>query len=492
MYPANDGGMPQPLMSNDSSGIDDLDSLLSTGDTTEKPYTVFIGHNLGHRVFVMNIPFHEFYSISEVANDVEAGAVAQRPLDKTHANNLAKYMLKGLVSAARIALQSQGKPIPDAFERIMRKLGDQSYFSLQPIVCNIREIPLGGGSPSNGGIRGSRLTSAEDGSTASFKVYLSERNLLWVIDGQHRRYGADIVMNFLESVRQGGTYPARSPILYPDKGESISADEVYVWNEAFKAARTFSTVTVEVHLGLKLDQEKQLFHDLNKLGKKVNPSLALDFDGSNPVTQFIKKNVLENGIVRASEKETRDWSQDGGEVAMKDLVSITSIAFLNKSNASGATPAIVDPKAYIVESLWHHIASIQGFGEERAKEKTIAAQPVVLKALAKLTYNLNFSNRRPGHADEQFELLMSKIEEIDFSHSNPVWRYYDLTKEEVDKYNLSYLYKWLPDDTTTANRDVGSYQAGFMRFGSKHNDIFPIIGDMIRYQVGLPSRHNHA
>jgi hypothetical protein len=27
-----------------------------------------------------------------------------------------------------------------------------------------------------------------------------------------------------------------------------------------------------------------------------------------------------------------------------------------------------------------------------------------------------------------------------------------------------------------------------MRFGAKHNDIFPIIGDMIRWKLNLPKR----
>jgi hypothetical protein len=29
-----------------------------------------------------------------------------------------------------------------------------------------------------------------------------------------------------------------------------------------------------------------------------------------------------------------------------------------------------------------------------------------------------------------------------------------------------------------------------MRFGAKHNDIYPIVGDMIRWKLGLPSRHS--
>jgi hypothetical protein len=29
-----------------------------------------------------------------------------------------------------------------------------------------------------------------------------------------------------------------------------------------------------------------------------------------------------------------------------------------------------------------------------------------------------------------------------------------------------------------------------MRFGAKHNDIFPILSDMIRWKTGLPSRRD--
>jgi hypothetical protein len=30
-----------------------------------------------------------------------------------------------------------------------------------------------------------------------------------------------------------------------------------------------------------------------------------------------------------------------------------------------------------------------------------------------------------------------------------------------------------------------------MRFGAKHNDIFPILADMIRWTTGLPSRREN-
>jgi hypothetical protein len=118
----------------------------------------------------------------------------------------------------------------------------------------------------------------------------------------------------------------------------------------------------------------------------------------------------------------------------------------------------------------------------------VAAQPVVLKALAKLVYDLAFSNRRPDDADEKLDLLLSSISDIDFSHGNPMWRYYELTEEERAKQGLAALATYLPS-AEGGNRDVGSYQGGVMRFGAKHNDIHPILGDMIRWRIGLPSRH---
>lgn len=483
MYPAQNG-LPQPLTEHQS--LDDLEALTTSGDVNETPFNVFIGHNLGHRVFTMSVPFRQFYEISDVANDRDTGPVAQRPLDQNHARNLAKYMLRGLVSAARLRREILGREPSSTFREVLNALGDQPYFSLQPIVCNIRQIPYGGDGP--GGIRGLRLQT-ERGETAGFRVFLSERHVLWVIDGQHRRAGAEMVMAFLQAVRQSGKYPAKAPILYPDKGREVTPDEMIIWNEAYDAARSYATLTLEVHLGLNIDQEKQLFHDLNKLGKKVSSSLALQFDSSNPITQFIKESIVSDGIVQASDTDVRDWAEDQGEMAMKDLVAITSLAFLNKSNASGATPAIIEPRKQIVDRMWRQIGQIQGFGEKGSKEITVSAQPVVLKSIAKLTYDLNFSNRRPENAEELFDRLMNSVERIDFSHQNPVWRFYDLDQHEIETYKLQELSDWLPIDDGSANRDIGSYQNGFIRFGAKHNDIFPIIGDMVRWQAGLPSRH---
>ena len=489
MYPKIDD-MPTPIVGTGvPQALDSLDSLADAGDVNETPFNVFIGHNLGHRVFTMSVPFRKFADISAVANDREAGPVTQRQLDEGHAKKLAVYMVKGLISAAKMRRIATSKPVPETFDALIRTLGEQPYFSLQPLVCNIRNVPPGGNGA--GGIRGLRLATPS-GETAAFKVFLSERHTLWVVDGQHRRYAAEMAMTFLEQVRQTGKYPGKGAVLFNEKGKPVSEAEMLVWNEAYEAARQFATLTVEVHLGLDIDQERQLFHDLNRLGKKVDASLAFQFDGSNPITLFIKHKLSGELGVALTDNEPKDWSQDSGAILLKDSVAINAIAFLNKGNVSGATPAVIEPREQVVLDLWSRIIEIPDFGSHQAREKTVAAQPVVLKAMAKIVYDLNFSNRRPPDAEDQYQKFLVRLPAVDFSHGNPMWNFYALSPGERLDLGLNGLAAYLPEEVPGVNRDVGSKQGQFMRFGAKHNDIFPILSDMLRWATRLPSRRANA
>lgn len=481
MYPKF-GDLPSPIRG--PQDLDTLDVLADAGDVNETPFNVFIGHNLGHRVFTMSVPFRKFADISAVANNREAGPVAQRALDENHAKKLAVYMVKGLVSAAKMRRIQGGKEVPDTFDAILSKLGEQPYFSLQPLVCNIRNVPPGG--TGTGGIRGFRLETT-GGETAGFKVFLSERHILWVVDGQHRRHAADLAMTFLDQVRQTGKYPGKGAVLFVEKGKAVTEEEMLVWNEAYEAARSYASLTVEVHLGLNIEQERQLFHDLNRLGKKVDASLAFQFDGSNPITHFIKRNLAGDLGISITESEAKDWSEDSGALVLKDVVAVNAIAFLNKGNIAGATPAVIEPRENAIMDLWSRVTEIPNFGNHRAKEKTVSAQPVVLKALAKIAYDLKFSNRRPSNADELYKQFLDGIPEVDFSHSNPMWNYYGMSDGERLDAGLDGLAAYLPDDSG-GNRDIGSVQGDFVRFGAKHNDIYPILADMIRWSLKLPSR----
>lgn len=477
MFQATAEGVPSPLSS--------LDSLIDLGDTSEKPMKVFIGHNLGYRTFMLHVPMHEFFEMSAVANDpgTDGAPITQRKLDPAHAHKLSTYILKGLVAAAIQRRQIEKKEIPQAFLEVQDRLGKQPYLSIQPIVVNIRECD-----PAGQNIRGFRMTTSEK-ETAAFKIFLSQRHVFWVVDGQHRRKAMEVVFEFLDTVRNKRAYPKKGS-LYQFENNDVSQGEFSLWEECFSVARSFCTIAVEVHLGLTVEQERQLFHDLNRLGKRVDTNLALNFDSSNAVNLFIKEKLIDQLGLKVEETDQKDWQSDNGSLTRKDVVAINAILFLNKTNIGGATPVMVNSKESIAYQLWETIIQIPGFGEERAKEKTVAAQPVVLKALAKLIYDLAFSNRRGDDSNEYLAILFNKLTEIDFGHDNPMWRYFEFSGERRKEVGLETLEIWLPESNPTVNRDLGSFQGGFMRFGSKHNDIFPLIADMIRWKLQLPSRHN--
>lgn len=209
----------------------------------------------------------------------------------------------------------------------------------------------------------------------------------------------------------------------------------------------------------------------------------------DPLEKLIRRNVQ---FVFSQEKDQADWHADDGSLSRKDLVAIIAILFLNKTNIASATPPEVTPKADIAYHFWEAVAAISGFGESQARERTVAAQPVVLKALAKLVYDFAFSNRRPENSAEILRQLLDGITELDFSHQNMMWQYFDLSESDRVTHHVSDLALYLPDENADVNRDIGKYQGGFMRFGAKHNDIYPIIGDMIRWKLRLPNRHKKS
>ena len=89
----------------------------------------------------MQMPMHEFYGSSEVANDPgrDGDTVAQRKLDPVHATKLAIYMLKGLIWAAveRRALSKQAEALSP--EPNHGAFGGWLHIAVQPIVANIPE-----------------------------------------------------------------------------------------------------------------------------------------------------------------------------------------------------------------------------------------------------------------------------------------------------------------------------------------------------------------
>jgi hypothetical protein len=223
----------------------------------------------------------------------------------------------------------------------------------------------------------------------------------------------------------------------------------------------------------------------------VESSLVFQFDNSNPVNLFIKANLIDDCVLKArivDSDNPHDWHKDEGVISRKDLIAVNALLFLNKTTISGAAPSDIHSKETYACRFWGAVGSIPHWGEPGAKKSTVAAQPVVLKALAKLAYDFGYGREAdPASLDR----LMSAIEDgkINFSHSNPMWRFFELSDEEKET-ECPGLSDAVTPQELGGNLDLGSYDEmnGVMRFGAKHNDIQRHLGDMIRWTVGLPKR----
>jgi hypothetical protein len=472
--------------------IGNLSQVFQASDSSARSFNVLTGFNLGNNTLLLSIPMHQFYEMSAVANDKGLaeqgvdGPVAQRKLDPQHAGKLATYILKGLVNATIMQRNSVGMEVSEALLRIQKTLGKQPYMSLQPIVANLR--------PNFGRQEGLDI-QCQQLHPGVITVWLGDKDVLWVIDGQHRRYALELVFEFLKDIKMTHEYPKRRKLYPLEKGQTMQPDELAVWMEVFEAARTSCRMMVEVHIGISSDQERQLFHDLNNLGKKIETSLAFAFDNSNPINLFLKDELVDEHILGAKvvEKDNSDWHNDPGTITWKDLTAINAILFLNKTNIKGAQPAEVEERKAIAREFWESVSKIDHFGQNGARKLTIAAQPVLLKSLAKLTFDFAFGRAKDP---ELLTKILGGIPHLDLSHQNPMWRYYEMNPTERASSGLSGLADYLPvehvdgESGGSANRDIGRFDPTdqVMRLGAKHNDIFPLLGDMIRWRLALPSR----
>lgn len=473
---------------NYSESMVSLEDALSNQNTSGKPIKTFVGFNTGHRTFTIVLSLYELNELSQVANEQSLNSpVAQRKLDIPHATAIGKYVLKGLLSSVELKNRKQGKPISKAFEYIQNNIGTQPYQSIPPIVASFRNCDPNG---TNLSVQPMKVIGEE---TACFKIFLNHGDILWIVDGQHRKKGIEQVFEFLNYIQTYHKYPSRSSLFLDKSKPELSPDELEVWHQCLEQSKA-CTIAVEVHLGLNIDQERQLFHDLNNLAKKVEKSLAFRFDGSNPINQYIREVLIEDLFEQEPfnifEKDKVNWQEEEVGITRKDLVAISAILFLNKTNINGATPNLIETKKELANAFWQHVLKIEGITTSQSRLITVAAQPVVLKALAKLVFDFNFGKNKEWLGEENSTKLFNGMLEVDFSHKNPMWRYYEFSKEERELHGLSTLSEYLPDEDEGFNRDMGFFDksTNVFRFGAKHNDIYPLIGDMIRWKLALPKR----
>lgn len=469
-----------------------LGDLKRSGARTDFNTAVLTGFNMGNRTLSLTLTMEQFREHSDVANEArildtsgDRSEIAQRPLDEKHAKAIALYMLRGLLVSVRQAWDDEGRHIPEELEDLLSDLGQGPYQGLQPFTGNIRLCAPGGAD-----------LDIEERKDGKLLLYFRQGQLIYVIDGQHRRRAYEQMVNWLREMMTTSRYPStrRGGIYMPEDREDVrlSATELEIWSNVLELARSHFTVDVTVHLGLKPEQERQLFHDLNNLGKKPDAALSQAFDQANPVSVFIRQEIEAHnllGTVRISDigsKKGQKRTSDGAPTIFRDdLVSANAMLFAGATNQAGIMPSTVVPNKEYAVRFWKALASQPHFGEEGWEETTLLSEPVMVKALAQLAYTFHDSREANHELRDRF-LAHLEAGTLNFSPTDPLWALHRKSDAELEAENPALLDYITPE---AGRKSYANFQGDRLTsFAQNTRDIARYLGDAMRWKLGLPPR----
>ena len=463
-----------------------------------KTFPFISGGNLGNRTILLRMSQRELIDLC-VVNNIEnmaaeesvAGTLhTQRKFIPDHAKGLAKYGLLGLVRITIEEMRREGQKISADILNLKNELegGDSNYQAFQPMVANLMNCEFGGGDLEINQMQILNQNGKVENLFEIYEVTLYPQHLISLLDGQHRQEGFKMIDEWLVKITSTGEYPKKGLYVPEEKGLSITPELIEFWAQVYRHGTYSATLSIEIHLGLDIQAQRQLFNDLNAKGKKVEISLQQSFDRSDAVNKLIEDTLMGKEIPwNIIQADQENWSEDDGSLVRKYLNPITALAMFGKASTKGVTPMKAKRSLLQAKSFWSMMSKIPHFGENKAKAKTIAAQPVVLKAIAKLFYDTGWG-RSNVRNEKDWETLVNELRNIDFSHNNELWGSLMMdSNSRNEKFPGIENYVFVPKGT---NLDAGTIDKdfGWVRYGMKHNDIFPRIGDLIRYRLKLNPR----
>lgn len=458
-----------------------LADLARTGGRSTIALPILNGYNMGSQTLNITMTMETFREISVVANEARiretAGNindVAQRPLDKAHARDLALYILRGLLASVRNRWQSADQHIPDELTDFLADLGVGPYQALQPFTAN-----MAGCNPEELDVE------TRDGQTL---LHIHQAQLLRIVDGQHRRHAYEMVSTWLQRLMTDGSYPSyrANGLIVPDREDMrLTSEEAEIWSAVANEARVHFTVDVTVHLNLSPTEERQLFHDLNNLGKKPPAALSIAYDQANPISVFTR-DVLEKehrlGNLRITDSGSKRSGRERDEDAIyrDDLTSVCALLFAGATNAAGIMPAQVNrPEYYDYGRRFFEVLTSQPhFGQSGWHDKTLLSHPTMLKGLAQLVHTFHGS-REVDHSKRDALLDALAARRIDFSPSNKLWHAY-LMKSEERSSDFPGLEDYITPDSV---RKTFVRSQDPFTFATNTRDVMRYIGDLIRWEL---------
>lgn len=468
-----------------------LDQLRKTGGRGTVDLPVLSGRNMGSDTLNVTMTMDTFRQVALVANEariISMGEgpeqIAQRQLIPDHAKKLALYVLRGLLAGVKARWTSEGKHIPDCLKDILAELGEGPYQALQPFTANIRNIQDNG-------------LEFED-TPAGVVLHLHKFQKLFVVDGQHRLRAGEIVFEWLNSILTNLKYPKKG--LWIGDVQDVSPEEMEVWTASLTEFSTTFTVDVTLHLGLNPEQERQLFHDLNVLGKKPSSAQALAFDAANPVSKYVNERLAPDSSVQGLRVVDAGHKKSGTRlekpaIYRDDLVNTCAILFRGAFNQSGITPLDVIGSEDYADRFWKALTKQQGWGAEDWDKLTLLAQPTMLKGMAFLARSFHNGeearDKEAAHAKRDAIIQAIADGVVDFTHGNPLWRVYLMSQEEREAV-FPGIEDYITPDAIRHPYGIWDEDTGRLQFGPNARDIARYLADLVRYQlrdqVGLGPR----
>ncbi len=223
----------------------------------------------------------------------------------------------------------------------------------------------------------------------------------------------------------------------------MSADEMEAWSAIHETFRAWTWISFEAHIGLEVEEARQMFTNYNCHVKPVKMGLSLEFDHSNPINRFAK-----------------DWVQehlatipDGKRLDLRELATVHGFLFLGKTTIKSA-PYDVDDILPIAREFWTLVLQ----AKEWRRQDSLLHDVPVLKALAKAWFYVFVARR--NQARDKAELLRTYIRKTVFDR------------------NWMQSVPGLEAHTVPAETELG------FRFSPAHNDIVARIVEHVLGKKG--------
>jgi hypothetical protein len=404
-------------------------SLQEALRATRQRALVLIGgvdRNQGRPTFTGRLTLEQFAELTVVHNRkwaVDAGesldVVTQREIIDAYANGLAIFILQGAVDATTRRLSEDGLEgaVIEQLKMIQDRVGRSAHYGLPQVTLVLQGEPE---------VR----TIAEDEEVVAARLVLPSGRLFIVADGQHRREAARRVRDFLNDIIENRRIPTKVKF-YPSSDSPMTADEMDAWVAVHETFRTWTMISYEAHIGLGVEQARQLFTNINCHVKPVKMELNLQFDQSNPINKFAREWLLDQVEMNAGGSNALD---------LRQLSSINGFLFLGKSTIKSAPYDVTTMEASAKE-FWTMVLQ----SEEWRRPGSLLHDVPVLKGLAKAWFYV-FVARRNKKSDRQVQI-----------------RTY-IRKAKFDR-NWMESVPGLKDHTVPAENESG------FRFSPAHNDI---------------------